>query len=98
MKRNRLGRKAVFILLLGVGPLSIGCEAILDFDRTPLQPPVDATVMESAIPGTDSGAKDGSSAGEDGGDKKDAGKDSGSEPKDAGKDSGDAGDSGEDDT
>ena len=96
MKRHRLARTGIFVFFFGAGPALFGCEAILDFDRSPLQPLVEASVVESGIPGQDAGKKDGSATTKDGGDdKEDAGKDSGSEPKDAGKDA-DAGDSGDD--
>ena len=87
MKRNRFARTGLFALFFCAVPAVFGCEAVLDFDRGPLQPVIEASVMESSIPGQDSGRKDGSAGNKDSGDEKDdAGKDSGSEPKDAGKD------------
>jgi hypothetical protein len=93
----RLARRRLTLLLLAVlGPVLIGCEAILDFDRTPLQPVPDASMEDSSTStGTDPGKKkDTGTSGDDDDDddgKPDAGKDAG---KDAGEDSGDAGDGG----
>ena len=101
MKRTsspRLARRRLTFLFLAVlGPAVIGCEAILDFDRTPLQPVPDAGIEETSTPtGTDSGKKkDTGTSGDDDDDdmtKTDAGKDAG---KDAGQDAGDAGDGGQ---
>lgn len=96
MTRKSPGRRALLLALLAIGPLSIGCEAILDFDRTPLQPVPDAGLDEedSGSSAADSGKKkDAKATGDDDDDddKPDAKADSG---KDAGTDSGDAGDSG----
>lgn len=95
MKRNSLGRSALFLCILSAGPLALGCEAILDFDRTPLQPIVEASVVETGPTVPDAGKKDTGKPGDDDDDddgKKDAGKDA-SPSKDAG-DGGDAGDAG----
>lgn len=95
MKRKSPGRRALMLLLLAVGPLSIGCEAILDFDRTPLQPVPDAGLDEdTGSTGVDAGKKkDAKGDDDDDDDKPDAkAKDSGA--KDAGEDA-DAGDSGQ---
>jgi hypothetical protein len=93
----RVARRRLFLFLALLGPVLIGCEAILDFDRTPLQPVPDAgTEDSSSSTGTDSGKKkDTGTSGDDDDDdnvKPDAGKDAG---KDAGQDSGDAGDGGQ---
>lgn len=88
---NNAGRRVLFVLMLAGVTLSIGCEAILDFDRTPLQPVVEASVVETGAAIPDAGKKDtGKTGGDD--DDDDDGKDAG---KDAG-DAGDAGDSGKD--
>lgn len=72
MKRNLLGRGALFLFLLAAGPLSLGCEAILDFDRTPLQPEVEASVHETGAVFPDAGKKDTGSGDDDDDDKPDA--------------------------
>jgi hypothetical protein len=74
----------MFLSLVACGPLSLGCEAILDFDRTPLQPVVEASAPD-ASPADGATKKDGSSSGGDGGGQ-DAGVDANNPPVDAGAD------------
>ncbi len=88
---GKITRKALFLVLVAIVPLSLGCEAILDFDRTPLQPEVEASIVETGPVFPDAGKKDTGKGDDDDDDgKKDAGKDTGA-PKDAGADA-DAGD------
>lgn len=80
MKRRTWSRRLLFLACLCIGPLATACEAILDFDRTPLQPVPEASVPDASP--ADVRPDRGSSSGEP-----DAQPDTGGPaPNDAGKD------------
>jgi hypothetical protein len=91
MTRHRWSRRLTFLVFTILGPVVIGCEAILDFDRTPLQPVPDANFEEASdeTPGVDAGKKDARPQGDDDDD------DDKPDASDAGKDAGDGGDAGD---
>lgn len=64
MKRNKWSRRFLFVVCLAVGPMTTACEAILDFDRTPLQPVPEASVRDDASSVPDVRPDRGSSSGE----------------------------------
>lgn len=83
--RNRTYRRALFALILAAGPVVTACEAVLDFDRTPLQPVYEAGVEEDeeeADGSPDGGAEGGGQGG--GGGTRDAASDA--RPADTGTD------------
>ena len=83
MKRHSWSRRLLFVVCLAVGPVLTACEAILDFDRTPLQPVPEASVPaegSTSIPDARPDRGTSSSGGEDSG-----GEDTGA-PVDAGRD------------
>ena len=65
--RNRTKRRALFALILAVGPAVTACEAVLDFDRTPLQPVYEAGVEEEEEDEEDETPDSGSNGGGQGG-------------------------------
>ena len=80
MKRMKWSRRLLFVACLAVGPLLTACEAILDFDRTPLQPVPEASVPVDSSTATDVRSDRGTSSGGEPDAKPDTG------PTDAGKD------------
>ena len=81
--RSRTFRRGFFLLLLATGPLATACEAVLDFDRTPLQPVYEAGAADSTTGDGSSGTRPDGAVKDTGGGS-DAPDESG--PKDAGSD------------
>jgi hypothetical protein len=66
--RNRTYRRALFALILATGPVVTACEAVLEFDRTPLQPVYEAGVEdEEEADGSPDGRAEGGRQGQDAG-------------------------------
>ena len=68
-RKNSLSRRLLCLLPALLVPVLVACEAVLDFDRTPLQPVLEASVDSgsSSSDGSKSDAKSSSSSSSSGG-------------------------------